>query len=149
MKNSTTQVELSKREEARLDDLAKTSTFWASVRCRYAEWGALTQKQNSLFIRDCSRAEWMDGAQKIVGVPVRNKFHVVGGKQPRCANRGEQCPEIATVVIGTFGYCAAHSDAATEDLNAWKADREKAERPDGAPAVAEDDAEAEEEETTE
>lgn len=149
MKTSTSQIELTKKEEARLDDLAKTSQFWASVRCRYAEWGALTQKQHLLFIRDSERAEWQHDAQRIVGVPVRNKFHVAGGKQPRCAHRAEQCQAVATVVVGTFGYCSLHEADAREELVAWKADRdaertEKAERPDGAAAVAEDDAEAEE-----
>ncbi len=103
--------------------MAKTSQFWSSIRARYAFFGALTAKQHSLFIRDCERAEWQKDAQRIAGIPVRNKFKV-GGKQPRCANRGEQCPEIAAVVIGTFGYCQAHEADATEDLNAWKADRD-------------------------
>lgn len=143
MKTST-QIELSTREEKRLDDLAKTSPFWGSIRARYAEWGALTARQHELFVRDCERAEWQKDAQRIAGgTPIRNKFRV-GGK-PRCAHRAEQCQSVATVVVGTFGYCAAHEADATEELTSWKHDRdaERSER-DGAPAVAEDDAEAEE-----
>ncbi len=118
------QVELNRSQERILDQLAKSSDFWGSVRAKYAEFGSLTHRQFEVFERDAARLEWQRDAQRIGGLPVRNRFRV--GKSPRCAHRGEPyCQSSATNVIGTYGYCADHASEAREEFDSWKRERDE------------------------
>jgi hypothetical protein len=128
-----TQHTLSSREEKMLDKLAEGSPFWGAIRAKYAEFGALTDRQHELFERDAARITWQRSAPKVNGQPVRNKFKA--GKSPRCASRTEFCPSAATSVVGQFGYCNTHVDDAQADYDEWIAAR-KSERAQDAAAEA-------------
>jgi hypothetical protein len=115
----TEQIELNRKQERVLDDLAKRSEFWGSIRAKYAEFGALTAKQFELFERDSARVEWQKSAQRIAGVPVRNKLKVCG--QPRCADRSRPwCDQPATIVVGDWAYCDQHANNARKELDDWR-----------------------------
>lgn len=54
---------------------------------------------------------------------MRNKFRT-GARKPRCADRERPyCESEATIVVGTYAYCAEHAAAARESLEQWKASR--------------------------
>ena len=119
------QVELTRSQERILDQLAQSSDFWGSVRAKYADFGSLTHRQFEIFERDAARLEWQRDAQRIGGLPVRNRFRV--GNQPRCAHREQPyCESVATVVVGRYGYCADHADVAREEFDSWRRSRDEA-----------------------
>ncbi len=110
---------LKKSEERALDELAKTSAFWSSVRAGYAQYDGLTLKQYDRLVETLERNAWKADAQRVAGAPVRNKFKTEHG-EPRCGHRGKPfCPAAATVVVGSFGYCKDHAAATQRDLDDW------------------------------
>src|ERR1700729_914682 len=116
------QIELSRKQERILDALAESSRFWGSIRAKYAEFGALTARQFELFERDAARMEWQRGAQRIGDVAVRNKLKTAG--KPRCAHREQPwCHAVASIVVGSWGYCGQHAPQAQEELDDWKGAR--------------------------
>lgn len=118
------QVALSRSEEKWLDEFAQGSEFWASIRAKYAEFDGLTEKQYAALKRDIERNGWKRNAPKLNGVSVRNKFTTRDGS-PRCGHAGKPwCQSAATVVVGSFGYCRDHEDAAREALAEWKRTRD-------------------------
>jgi hypothetical protein len=118
------QIELNKKQERILDDLAKTSGFWGSIRAKYAEFGSLTQRQFEIFERDAERIEWQRDAPRVDGVPVRNRYQTDAGK-PRCAHRAQPwCQSAATIVVGRWGYCVDHAEEARTELGEWCAARD-------------------------
>ncbi len=115
--------ELTREEQRALDHMAETSDFWSRIRASAAEYDGLTEKQYERFLQQVERDSWMAGAQRVNGVPVRNKFRT-GGRKPRCADREKPyCESEATVVVGTYAYCSEHAEAARESLDQWKASR--------------------------
>jgi hypothetical protein len=117
------QITLSRSEEKLLDDLADSNDFWCSIRAKYAEFDALTEAQYVLLRGEIERRAWQRGANRVAGQPVRNKFASKSG-EPKCAHRTKPfCTEIATIVVGQWGYCAQHAPAAATALEAWRAER--------------------------
>lgn len=120
---SSKQIALSRSEERALDGLAESNAFWSGLRAKYAEFDALTERQYTLLREEIEKRQWERGAHRIAGQPVRNRFADRQGR-PKCALRTKPyCSEIATVVAGQWGYCAAHAPAAAEALEAWRVER--------------------------
>lgn len=121
------QIAITRTEEMLLDELAETSAFWSSVRAKYAEYGALTERQHELLSEEREKRSWTKSATKIGGVPVRNRY-LTDKAQPRCAHRGKPyCRYEATHVVGSFGFCNEHTLEAREALKTWLDDK-RAER---------------------
>lgn len=97
--------------------------LWSRIRVAYAEFGGLTEKQFSLFQRQLERDAWKADAQRLGGVPIRNRFRTSDGK-PRCADRAKPyCESAATIIVGSFAFCDEHAAAAKEDYDDWIAGR--------------------------
>jgi hypothetical protein len=113
------QIELSRSQEIALDNLARSSKFWSSVRAKYAEFGALTSRQFEILEDAIERRAWQRSALRVAGAPVRNRYKTDGGK-PRCAHAERPwCTAAATIIVGALGYCAAHARAAMEARDEW------------------------------
>jgi hypothetical protein len=115
------QVELKRSEERALDEFAKTSDFWSRVRAAYAQYGSLTERQYELLTNQIQKDAWKADAQRLNGIPIRNRFRTEDGL-PRCADRAKPyCENEATVIVGAFAFCGDHAEKAQSDLDEWRA----------------------------
>ncbi|HTV72165.1 MAG TPA: hypothetical protein VME66_00465 [Candidatus Acidoferrales bacterium] len=116
-------VELTRSQERTLDEFAKTSDFWSRVRSAYAAYGGLTERQHELFQRQLERDAWKADAQRLGGIPIRNRFRTTDGK-PRCADRAKPyCESAATIIVGSFAFCERHAPTAKGEHDEWLASR--------------------------
>ena len=105
---------LTQAEQRDLDRLAQGNEFFGRLRAAYAEWGSLTPKQYAALKNARERDSWRKDALMVNGIAVKNKYETSG--KPKCAHHGKPyCNDVATVVVGTFGYCSEHSTEARED----------------------------------
>jgi hypothetical protein len=123
MSKPSKQVELTRSQERQLDEFARASDFWSRIRAAYADYGGLTEKQYALFERQREKDAWKADAQRLNGVPIRNRFRTSDGK-PRCADRSKPyCESEATIIVGSFAFCTAHAASAKEEYDGWLAGR--------------------------
>lgn len=97
-----------------LEHLAIRSRVWRSTLSK-GECDVCKKRRRAMLEHRYRYAQRLrfDKAQHVNGIAVRNRFRVRG--KPRCANHvRRRCRRIATTVVGSYGYCQQHANAAKD-----------------------------------
>ena len=127
---------LTSSDEKDLKRLAEGSELFTKIRAAYEEWKCLTPRQYEIFVEARDKNAWRKEAKTINGSAVKNRFETNDGR-PQCGDRSKPpCRAEATVIVGTWGFCPLHVDAAKQSLADWRKNLDEEEKKESAPVVS-------------